>query len=88
MIVAELFVRSSSSEEKGSAVVTIEKKVGEIWEKVKVWPVVLGSKEANKKILLEEGQRIIVEGSAARPLIYDRNQMALVVAPGESSNAK
>lgn len=81
MIVVEMFVRSSSSEEKGSSVITIEKKIGEVWEKVKVWPVTLGSKEANKKILLEEGQRVIVEGSAARALVYDKDQMALVVAP-------
>lgn len=60
------------------AVVLVEKRKGESWNRMKSWDVVSGMPEAKRRIILEDDERVVIEGSATHTLVFDKEQNAAV----------
>lgn len=64
---------------------TIERLRDGVWTKEKVVDVSAGDKDASRKILLDNDQRLVVQAVKADKTVYDPKQSA-VVAEGSESN--
>lgn len=55
-----------------SARITLERKVGDQWKVEKQWDVKAGTPEATRRLLVLDGERLIVEQVPSTRLVYDK----------------
>ena len=65
--------------ERASGSVAVEEKQGDFWKRVEVLSLISNTADQERKLLLSDRQRIVVEGSGAQAVVYDREQNAAVV---------
>lgn len=68
-----------------SATVIQERKRGDNWNRLKSWDVTSGMPEAKRKILLEDDERLVIEGREVEKIVFDKNQNAAVRVEKEDS---
>lgn len=52
----------------------VEGRKGETWNRVKVITVTSGTPESQRQIVLQDGERLVVEGESKKVVVYDREQ--------------
>lgn len=76
----EVVIHSVGTGEEVVANLIVEQQKGEIWNRSKVITVVSGSPEASRRLLLEDNERLVIDGTTSKKVVYDREQnMAKVV---------
>ena len=60
--------------EKASGSIVTDRKKGDIWSRETSVDFVSGEPSADRTILLEDDQRLIIEGSSNMEIVYDREQ--------------
>ncbi len=64
--------------ERASGSVFIEEKQGDFWKRMEVLPLASGTVDQERKLLLADNRRLVVEGKGSTALVYDREQNAAV----------
>lgn len=77
-------ILSTNDNEKVDATIIVEQKRGEGVRRINAWDVTSGFPEAKRRILLEDDERVVIEGRGGPVKVYDPKQMALVT-PAEAS---
>ncbi len=67
--------------DRGTASIHVEKRRGDAWVREKVFDVTVGAVEAKRKLLIEDDERIVVLGSVAETVVFDKEQNAAVRVP-------
>lgn len=70
-----------------SATIIQEQRRSETWNRVKAWDVMSGTPEAKRRIMLEDNERVVVEGRADTTLVYDPEQKAAIPMPSDPVKA-
>lgn len=76
MITVECIIRAVDEKNPQTVNVMIEEKRGETWSRKESFDVTTGTKEAVRKILLTENERVVVTELAEPQVGFDREQMA------------
>lgn len=88
MKVVEVKVVSIRDGEVVSATIIQEQKRNDYWTRVKAWDVMSGTPEASRRVLLEDDERLVIEGRASTHVVYDQEQKAAVVMPTDPAAAE
>lgn len=78
MLKLEVDVEVVKAGDTGTATIYIEKKRGETWHREETIVVEPGAKDSARTLLVENDQRIVIEGWSETTMVYDREQMANV----------
>lgn len=74
MKIIEINILSVNAGEEVVANIILEQKKGEIWNRAKVITVTSGSPEALRKLNVADNERIVIEGTTSKKVVYDREQ--------------
>jgi hypothetical protein len=77
MKIVRIEVQAVQDGTNDGAQIRIEKQRGELWVPLRSWDVVSGTVQAQRTLLLEDGERVVVEGGAVMVEEYDREQNAV-----------
>lgn len=69
--------------EQVSANLHVEKQKGTMWNRTRVISVVSGQPDALREFLLEDDERLIIEGASRKIVEYDRNQSATKIVDAD-----
>lgn len=78
MKLIKIAVYEATDGEVVSGALTIQRKRGDTWVVESSTTFVSGTPEAERVLLLEDSQRVVVEASSNKKLVYDRPQAAAV----------
>ena len=81
MKVIKLSVLAASDDEVVSGTLSIQRKRGDSWTVEEVITVVSGKPGSERTLLLDDTQRLVVEGTSNVELVFDRAQAAAVPRP-------
>lgn len=74
MKVLQITVNSIREGEEVVANLMVEQKKGETWNRTKVVTVTSGTPEATRQLVLEDNERLVIEGDTKKKVVYDREQ--------------
>lgn len=86
MKVIKLSVAAANDGDVVSGSLTIQRKKGEAWTNEEVITVVSGQPGADRTLVLDDTQRLLIEGTSNTETVYDRSQNAAVRRPIERPN--
>jgi hypothetical protein len=74
MKVFTISVEAVGAGEEVRADFIVEQKKGEIWNRMKVVTVTSGAPDSQRKFVLQDNERLVVEGQTQKVVVYDREQ--------------
>lgn len=75
--------------ESGQVNIMVEAKKGDTWNRVKVQTVASGAADSERRIVLQNDERLVIEGNTTKQVVYNRDQnMAQVVDADPEVQAK
>lgn len=83
MKVVEVTLRSSRDDEDVDGTIMLETKRGDTWNREQAFDVTSGTDAAHRTFLLEDDQRVVVEGRPREAIVLDRDQRAAVRVPAD-----
>lgn len=70
-------------QEQVGATIIVEKRRGDTWTRSKAFDVTSGTPEANRRILLDDDERVVIEGAAKTIMQYDPVQNAAKIVAAD-----
>lgn len=71
-----------------SATIIQEQKKGEAWNRVKAWDVESGTPDASRRVMLDDNERLVIEGRSSTVTVFDQAQNAAVPMPRDPAAAE
>lgn len=78
MKVIKIEINSINETEEVVANLFLEQRKGETWNRSKVITVVSGQGENSRQLILNDDERLVVEGKTSRKVVFDAGQNAVV----------
>lgn len=78
MYVVTITLSAIRPEDRASGTVSKEEKVGNGWKRLELLPLATGARETERRLVLNDNQRVVIEGQGSTEVVFDAKQSAAV----------